>query len=76
MNLDNNKKKTVKIKFKKKDGKMFKGTATVLIPVKKEVKYIYAYDPKIKRRCVFVVIKGNAISTISGYRFKFNKKIR
>jgi hypothetical protein len=34
-------------------------------------KYIYAYDKKIKRRCVFVVFGDNAISLISGQKIKY-----
>jgi len=40
----------------------------------KEKFFIYAYDPKIKRRCVYVVINGWAYSLLTGHKFKFSKK--
>lgn len=36
--------------------------------------YIYALDPKIKRRCIFVVIEGYAHSLITGFKFKYKRK--
>ena len=37
-------------------------------------KYIIAYDPIIKHKVLFRVIKGYAISLLSGYKFKYNRK--
>ncbi len=37
-------------------------------------KFIYAYDPKIRRRVVHVVVNGKAISLITGNSFKYNPK--
>ena len=37
-------------------------------------KYITAYDPVIKHRVVFRVIKGYAISLVSGYKFQYDKR--
>jgi hypothetical protein len=34
-------------------------------------KYIYAYDPIIKRRIAYVVKEGWAISLVSGHRFRY-----
>lgn len=34
-------------------------------------KYIYAYDPKIKRRVPHVVRNGVAISLVTGNRFPY-----
>lgn len=39
-----------------------------------EREYIYAYDRKIKRRTVHFLREGNAISLISGRKFKYNPK--
>ena len=40
-------------------------------------KYISAYDPIIKQHVVHKVIKGWAISLVSGYKFKYdNKKVK
>jgi len=40
--------------------------------------FIYAFDPKIKRRCVFVVFEdGTAYSLLTGYKIKIDlRKIR
>jgi hypothetical protein len=37
-------------------------------------KYISAYDPVTKHRVLFRVIKGYAISLVSGYKFKYDNK--
>ena len=37
-------------------------------------KYISAYDPSLKRRVLFLVKDNWAISVISGYKFKYDKK--
>jgi hypothetical protein len=34
-------------------------------------KYISAYDPKIRRRILFLVKNGIAISMLTGYSFKY-----
>lgn len=42
---------------------------------KKEIpmpNYIFAYDPKIKRRVVHTVKGGMAISLVTGHRFRYN----
>jgi len=36
-------------------------------------KYIYAYDPVIKKRVPHLVVNGWAISLVSGNRFKYRK---
>jgi hypothetical protein len=33
--------------------------------------YITAYDPTIKKRVLFIVKNGWAVSVISGYKFKY-----
>jgi len=33
--------------------------------------YIFAYDPKIKKRAVHVIKNGIAISLVSGNRFRY-----
>jgi len=33
-------------------------------------KYIYAFDPKIKRRVVHIVVNKEAISLVTGHKFK------
>jgi hypothetical protein len=35
-------------------------------------KYIYAYDKILKRRTVFVVKNGYAISLVTGFKFRYN----
>lgn len=35
-------------------------------------KYIYAYDPLIKRRVAHVVVNGWAISLVTGNRFRYS----
>jgi len=40
---------------------------------KDERKYVYAYDPIIKRRVVYVVIGEWAISLATGHKFKLPK---
>ncbi len=42
--------------------------------VKKKKTFIYAYDPKIKRRVVHVVSNGFAISLVTGNKFKYSPK--
>lgn len=37
-------------------------------------KYITAYDPKIRKRVLFLVKNGIAISVITGYSFKYKPK--
>lgn len=37
-------------------------------------KYIYAYDKKIDKRCVFVVKRGTATSLVTGISFKYPRK--
>ena len=39
-----------------------------------QMTYIFAYDPKIKKRVVHVVKDGIAISLISGNRFKYRPR--
>lgn len=34
-------------------------------------KYIFAFDPTIKKRVLFIVKNGWAISVITGYRFRY-----
>lgn len=41
---------------------------------KMEKKYISAFDPTIKKRVLFIVKNGYAISIISGYKFKYEVK--
>jgi len=36
----------------------------------KELKLIYAFDPKIKRRVVYAVIGDYAVSLLSGHKVK------
>ncbi len=38
-----------------------------------EKKYIYAFDPLIKRRVVHVVLNGWAVSLVTGHKFKYGK---
>jgi hypothetical protein len=33
--------------------------------------YIKAYDPTIQKRVLFIIQNGFAISTITGYRFRY-----
>ncbi|MCF7910554.1 hypothetical protein K9L16_02675 [Candidatus Pacearchaeota archaeon] len=40
----------------------------------KKTKYIYAYDPKIKRRVVHIVKQGKAISLVTGNKFKYKPR--
>lgn len=35
-------------------------------------RYIFAYDPTIKRRVTFIVENGWAISMVTGYRFRYH----
>jgi len=37
-------------------------------------KYYYAYDPKVKRRVVHVLMNGYLVSMITGHKFKFNEQ--
>jgi len=37
-------------------------------------KYIYAYDKFLKRRTVFVVKNGYAISLVTGFKFRYSGK--
>jgi len=37
-------------------------------------KYIYAYDKILKRRTVFVVKNGYAISLVTGFKFRYGGK--
>lgn len=39
-----------------------------------ENKYIYAFDPYLGMRIVYVVKDGFAISLATGHKFKFNPK--
>jgi hypothetical protein len=39
----------------------------------KHHEYIYADDPCIGKRVIHVVIKGWAISLVTGHRFKYKK---
>ena len=36
--------------------------------------YISAYDPLLKRRVLFLVRNDWAVSVISGYKFKYDRK--
>jgi len=36
--------------------------------------YIYAFDRRIERRCVHIVMNGYAISLVSGSRFPYKKE--
>jgi len=36
------------------------------------VKYIYAYDPIIKRRVIHIVINGWATSMVTGNKFRYD----
>jgi len=36
-------------------------------------RYISAFDPQIKKRVLFIIKDGWAISLISGYKFKYSK---
>jgi len=38
----------------------------------KKEKYLYAYDPIVRRRVVYVVINGWAISLLTKHKFKYN----
>lgn len=40
----------------------------------KEMKFIFAYDPKIKRRVTFVLDGWKAKSLVTGYSFKYITK--
>ena len=40
------------------------------------LEYIYALDPKINRRCVFLIHKGYAISLATGFKFKYPEKAK
>ena len=37
-------------------------------------KYIYAYDKILKRRTVFVVKNGYAISLVTGFKFRYGEE--
>ena len=39
----------------------------------KLAKYIFAYDPKIKKRVTYILEKGFARSLVSGNKFKYKK---
>lgn len=39
----------------------------------KRKKFIYAYDPTIQRRVVHVVRNKNAVSLVTGHKFKYKK---
>ena len=41
---------------------------------KTEKFFVYAYDPKIKRRVVHVVINGWAYSLVTGHKFKYKPR--
>ncbi|GEM_PF-2323317 len=34
--------------------------------------YIYAYDPILGRRVVYIVINGKAISLLTGHKFNYS----
>lgn len=36
--------------------------------------YITAYDPTIRKRVLFIVKNGWAVSVITGYKFKYEPK--
>ena len=38
---------------------------------KSDFKYIYAFDPIIKKRVVHVVKNGYAISLVTGHKFRY-----
>ncbi|MFH1592247.1 MAG: hypothetical protein ABIB47_02685 [Candidatus Woesearchaeota archaeon] len=44
--------------------------------MKKGIKYIFAYDPKIKKRVTYTVEKGIATSLVSGNQFKYKPRKR
>jgi hypothetical protein len=37
----------------------------------KELEYIYAYDPKAGKRVVHTILRGRAVSMVTGHSFKF-----
>jgi hypothetical protein len=37
-------------------------------------KYITAFDPKLRKRVLFIVKNGWAVSVITGYKFKYEPK--
>ena len=37
-------------------------------------KYITAFDPKIRKRVVFVVSNGIAVSLVTGYKFRYEPR--
>ena len=37
-------------------------------------KYITAYDPSIRKRVLFIVRNGWAVSVITGYKFKYKPR--
>jgi len=39
-------------------------------------KYIYAFDPLIKKRVVFVVRNGIAVSLVTGHQFRYKPSKR
>jgi len=41
--------------------------------VSRSPKYITAYDPKIKRRVVHIVVRGTAISLVTGNKFRYTE---
>jgi len=47
---------------------------TIMKQEKPMAKYIYAYDPIIRKRVVHVVKGGYAISMVTGHKFKYVKK--
>jgi len=48
----------------------------LVLGMKKGIKYIFAYDPKIKKRVTYTVEKGIATSLVSGNQFKYKPRKR
>ena len=44
-----------------------------MLSEKKSPQYVYAYDPKIKRRVVHAIRGKYAISLVTGNKFIYNK---
>ena len=42
----------------------------------KSAKYIFAYDPKIKKRVTYILENGIATSLVTGNKFKYKKPKR
>lgn len=64
------KKKVVK-KSKTLSSRVKKNLKSKTKSIKKKKFYIFAYDPKIKKRVTYVVENGVATSLVSGHKFKY-----